>query len=69
MSRMCFREQFAAEEYRKPLMVVHARVWNSSKYFVCPRCSVTLDREFAAFCDRCGQRLDWKYYKKATVIK
>ena len=36
--------------------------------FVCPSCHVTLEREFVAFCDRCGQRLDWENYRSAKVI-
>lgn len=35
---------------------------------VCPRCRLTLDREYQRFCDRCGQRLDWSRYDKAIVI-
>ena len=37
-------------------------------YPVCPRCKLTLDREYQRFCDRCGQRLDWSRYDKAVVI-
>lgn len=37
-------------------------------YYVCPHCKITMDREFMSFCDRCGQKLDWKYYKKAKVV-
>ena len=38
-------------------------------YFpICPRCRVTLEREYQAFCDRCGQCLNWKNFSKATVI-
>ncbi|MDD4688804.1 MAG: hypothetical protein PHE51_03545 [Eubacteriales bacterium] len=33
-------------------------------YFpVCPRCSMTIEREFMSYCDRCGQRLNWNYYQ------
>ncbi len=39
-----------------------------SDYYVCPACHVTLAREFMAYCDCCGQRLDWKKYREATVI-
>lgn len=31
-----------------------------SAYYYCPRCDVTLDRDYQAYCDRCGQRLDWR---------
>ena len=37
-------------------------------YYVCPRCHITLEREFQAFCDRCGQRLDWDHYEEAILI-
>ena len=32
------------------------------EYPVCPRCGITLEREYQAYCDRCGQALDWKKY-------
>ena len=37
-------------------------------YYVCPRCGITLEREFVAYCDRCGQCLDWKGYKKVKIV-
>ncbi len=37
-------------------------------YFICPSCHVTLDREFMAYCDRCGQRLDWEGHRSAKVV-
>lgn len=37
-------------------------------YYVCPRCGITLEREFMACCDRCGQCLDWKGYKRAKIV-
>lgn len=35
---------------------------------VCPRCNTSLDREFQAFCDRCGQMLNWRDYRNARLI-
>ena len=35
---------------------------------VCPQCRMTLDREYQAYCDRCGQALSWKAFHKALVI-
>ena len=35
---------------------------------ICPRCSITLEREYQNFCDRCGQRLDWSHFDDAEVI-
>ena len=39
-----------------------------SLFYVCPRCKISLERDFQSYCDRCGQRLDWKDYKKAKII-
>ena len=50
------------------VMVVPSGLYGETGYYVCPRCSITMEREFMAYCDRCGQRLDWKHYKKAKVI-
>ena len=56
-------------EYRTELPVREVMVFSDGyAYYVCPRCRITLEREFAAYCDRCGQRLGWKDYKKARVI-
>ena len=37
-------------------------------YYVCPRYHITVEREFMSCCDRCGQHLDWKGYKKAKIV-
>ena len=37
-------------------------------YPVCPRCKVTLEREYQSFCDRCGQRLDWDQYDEEAIL-
>lgn len=37
-------------------------------YSVCPGCNKTLERDYQAYCDRCGQRLSWKEFSKAEVI-
>ena len=36
-----------------------------SEYFLCPRCDITMEREYQSYCDRCGQRLGWKSINKA----
>lgn len=55
-----------------PMTVSQLRVFQSglskTGYYVCPRCNTSLDREFVAYCDRCGQKLDWSQYKKAELI-
>lgn len=35
----------------------------------CPRCLLTMDREYMHFCDRCGQKLDWTAFPRATLVR
>ena len=58
-----------ADSYRTSMEVTHLRKYRATAYYICPRCSITLEREFMAYCDRCGQRLGWKHYKKPVVIE
>lgn len=37
-------------------------------YYICPRCKISLERDFMSCCGRCGQKLDWKDYKKAKIV-
>ena len=56
--------------YRMPLAVQEVRVFpNGDSYPVCPKCKSTLEREYMNFCDRCGQKLDWKEYGKAVEVR
>ena len=56
--------------YREPLLVTHIVVYTNSHSFpVCPQCKVTIEREYQAYCDRCGQCLSWDKYENAEVIK
>ena len=63
------REQLS---YRRPMRVTRVLLLQTARgpagYALCPRCSVSLEREYAAFCDRCGQKLDWSSYHKAQVV-
>jgi len=59
-------------EYRKPLQITEVLAYKSLYfgevgYYVCPRCRMSLEREFSAFCDRCGQKLSWRGYRKAVI--
>ena len=55
--------------YRKEWCIEEIMVFpNGFGYYVCPRCHITLEREFMAYCDRCGQHLGWKRYRKVRVI-
>ncbi len=62
----------SAEAFRNPLSVNKILIFRNSSgetgYYMCPRCEVSLERDFVSYCDRCGQALDWKHYKKATPI-
>lgn len=58
----------SAESYRHPLKVTHLRKYGSSTYYICPRCNRTMEREFMCYCDRCGQCLDWKNYRRAIIV-
>jgi len=41
---------------------------SGDSYPVCPACKRILEREYQIYCDRCGQRLDWKHFKDAQEI-
>lgn len=60
---------FALAEYRSPMSIseyiCYKNIHGSSVYYLCPRCKTALEREFQTCCDRCGQCLNWKYYRKA----
>lgn len=64
-------EKITTEEamsYRIPMQVVRILVLrNNTSYPVCPRCNITLDREYMNFCDRCGQKLSWKNFSHAAL--
>lgn len=58
--------------YRLPMTVVEIRVFShchgSPAFPICPRCGLTIEREYMAFCSRCGQKLDWGRYLDAKII-
>ena len=64
LSEIRYRQKMRIRE----VMVFSSPVYGKIGYYVCPRCSTTLEREFMPFCDRCGQRLDWRGYRKAKKI-
>ena len=61
--------------YRAPMMVdeaiIYRKAFTDDLYYRCPRCQTFLARDFMAYCDRCGQCLDWRDYQKArrTYVK
>lgn len=65
------KEIDAAEaiSYRTPLVVDSMLVLDCGlASSICPRCDITLDREYQSYCDRCGQKLSWKGFSKAKMI-
>ena len=37
-------------------------------YPLCPRCITGMDRDYASFCDRCGQKLNWDKIDDAKIL-
>ena len=58
--------------YRHAMAVTETHVFprcqGAPAYPVCPRCRQTLEREYMAFCSRCGQKLDWQPYPVARIV-
>lgn len=51
------------------MSVVEVRLFQSgAAYPMCPRCRVTLEREYQNFCDRCGQKLKWAVYYLIALL-
>ena len=61
-----------ALSYRRPMRIRELMVFPAMRpmdsYYVCPRCQITLEREFIKYCDRCGQCLDWAKYEQARIV-
>lgn len=56
--------------YRQPERVAEIFVTDEKEAFpVCPRCKVSMEREFMSYCDRCGQKLDWRSFPRFAVIR
>ena len=55
--------------YRVPMTVRDLMAFRQARgkdsYYICPRCQELLEREFIAYCSRCGQCLNWRNYWKA----
>ena len=63
-------ELFNLVSYRLPLLVTEVVVLNSgSCYPRCPRCGLSIDREYMNYCDRCGQRLEWRKFALGKVCE
>lgn len=63
-------ELIAAYSYRQPAMVTEIRVYRDGTSFpICPKCDVSVDREYVNFCGYCGQRLNWCFLHRAKERK
>ena len=62
-------------DYRTPMPVnqvfcmYDSNLGGLTGFPICPRCKISMEREWQAFCDRCGQHLDWQDFAKATIIR
>ena len=66
------RNQFILDSlsYRLPCFVTKAKQLTSGYYYaICPRCNITLERDYANYCDRCGQHLSWVFYDYLQFVK
>ena len=68
------KQLYSVVSYRRPMTVKEYLPYRDafgreSVYYICPHCDVTLEREYQAYCDRCGQRLDWKSISRTTQRK
>lgn len=64
--------ELTAKSYRRPMSVTEVFYYVDSlmgptTYPICPRCGITMEREFQSFCDRCGQALDWDGLEQAVI--
>ena len=64
--RKRFREVLAvlsALSYRHPMPVTESMITRrGATYPVCPRCKISLEREYMNYCNNCGQCLAWESY-------
>lgn len=68
-SQLFWNVFFDLLSFRQPMPVAERLIYSDGTgYYNCPRCNNTIDREFADFCECCGQHLSWKEYKKAKKV-
>ena len=57
--------------FREAMPVTQVRHFHKTEgvvtFAVCPQCGITMEREYQSFCDRCGQRLEWKDFSKKNT--
>ncbi len=68
LTKVSRRKLLRLASYRVPMTVTEGQLRHGNIYYYCPRCRCPLDREYMAFCVRCGQKLSWRSRKKARII-
>lgn len=55
--------------FRKAMPVTATVVYRTRAAFpLCPQCGSAMEREYQSFCDRCGQKLDWRQYTRSRTV-
>lgn len=62
------RHILKSAQFQIPMLVSEIMVFRDTSFYVCPRCKITLEREYSRYCDRCGQRLNWKAHRQARIV-
>ncbi len=70
LAALVIRAVFMVSSYRRPMHVREYILYQStfgeeSAFYLCPRCDITMEREYQAYCDRCGQCLNWSRIEQA----
>ena len=59
-------------DYRRPMQVRNVlrcpADFAMSDYPICPRCGISMERAYCAYCDRCGQKLSWDAFHRARIL-
>lgn len=63
---LCYEQQLIAMPVAKTRCLFLSGAFTG--FPICPSCGASLEREFQAFCDRCGQMLDWRDYNNALLV-
>lgn len=59
-----------AYSYRIPMQIkLYMLHWWRDCYPICPRCEISLERDFLGYCYHCGQKLGWDRLNEVCFIK
>ena len=66
--RTVFCELLFSPTFRLPMRVTVVYVYRNGYAFpCCPRCKSGMEYEYQFFCNRCGQRLNWRNFSHARA--